>query len=167
MRRPALTVLAAFILAALGESHAVAGELGIDLYGLSYHYEGTSCWGCADGHETYRQVNPGVGMRLALFENRRHAIAAIGGAYSDSMWYTSYYAGFGYRLKLVPGERSYLAVGLDGGYFNSKTWDHPWVAAPVMTIRYKAVAVNTMWLPTSEPAVAWSATLFFGGNKGS
>lgn len=136
VRRLALLGL---LLGSPGFAHA--GELGINVYGLSYHFERDRA------HElgTDNEVNPGLGARWRIARERFDWFLD-GGAYRDSGRNTAVYAGGGAFWK--PTE--HLRLGGALVFFNSDTYNDgdPFIAPlPVVAIEWRAVTLNMVYFP--------------------
>jgi len=124
---------------------APADELGINLYGLSYHFERDTA------HElgTDNEVNPGLGVRWRM---PREAFDGAfdffleAGAYRDSGRNTAVLAGGGIFWK--PTERLRLGGGL--AFFHSETYNdgNPFIAPlPLLAYEWRAVTANLVYFP--------------------
>jgi hypothetical protein len=123
-------------------SHAGAGELGVNLYGLSYHFE----------HERAKEtgldntVNPGVGVRYLIGENQSLRWFADAGIYRDSSNGTAKLAGAAVHWKVTG------SLGLGGAlvafhgpaYNQGRTFV---TLLPVVSYELKPVTLNLFYAP--------------------
>ncbi len=123
------------------QPEATSGELGINLYGLSYHFERDRAK--ASGKDN--QVNPGLGLRWRM-PRRDFDWFLDGGAYRDGGRNAAVYAGGGAFWK--PTERLRLGAAL--AYFHSDTYNrgHAFIAPlPLAAYEWRAVSLNLMYAP--------------------
>ena len=136
IRRLALVALAAAL-----SGPAAANELGVNLYGLSYHFERERAKELGFDNE----FNPGLGLRYRI-PREKFDWFLDGGAYHDSGRNTAVYAGGGAFWK--PTERLRLGGAL--AFFHSDTYnDGVGFIAPVPLAAYewRAVSVNVVYFP--------------------
>jgi hypothetical protein len=123
-------------------SPAPAGELGVNVYGLSYHFER----GRAREIGADNEVNPGLGLRYRIPGSERVEWFLDGGAYRDSGRNTAAYAGGGAFWKPA---RSFGA-GLALAAFHSDTYNNgrAFIAPiPVVSYDFRAATVNLAYFP--------------------
>src|SRR5262245_14427754 len=138
--RASARLLLAFLTAGAAPCCA-QGELGINLYGLSYHFDEERAKEIGIDNE----VNPGIGLRYRIAGNAVDWFLD-GGAYHDGGRNTAVYAGIGGFWK--PTER--LRLGGAFAYFYSKTYNkgHPFIAPlPVAAYEWRAVTLNLFYAP--------------------
>ena len=152
-------VLASIILGVcLSGNNASAGELGVNVFGLSYHYESHSYF---DGEleREYNQLNTGAGIQYILAQHDRHLYFVESGVFDDSMSNQAFYAAVGVKYFLIRP----LGVGLAFTYLNSRSYGVPFAPLPVVTLRTGSVALNAVWMPASDVtgsgAIAFYATI--------
>ena len=126
----------------LSSFSASAGELGVNLYGASYHFE----QGRAKALGLDNQFNPGLGVRYRdrLGENADWFIDA--GAYRDSGRNTALVAGPGALWK--PTE--HLRLGGALAFFHSASYNggRAFIAPiPVAAYEWRAVTLNVTYFP--------------------
>ena len=127
--------LAALIFA----TSAARAEVGLNIYGLSYHFDRDKAREKGLTHE----VNPGLGLRWRAADSGLFADAGI---YRDSAARTARVAGAGYALRA--GESLRLGGGL--ALFRSETYNHGKAfIAPVPFAAYEAgrVTFNVAYFP--------------------
>jgi hypothetical protein len=133
--------LAPLALAAALSAPAAANELGVNLYGLSYHFERSRAKELGFDNE----VNPGLGLRYRI-PRENFDWFLDGGAYRDSGRNTALYAGGGAFWK--PTERLRLGGAL--AFFHSDTYnDGDAFVAPVPLAAYewRALTLNVVYFP--------------------
>lgn len=128
----------ALVVAVLSAScFAQNGELGINVYGLSYHFE--------DKPGFDNEVNPGLGLRYR-YPRRDFDWILDGGVYRDSGRNTAVYAGGGAFWK--PTQRLRLGGAL--AFFYSDTYNDgdPFIApVPLAAYEWRAVSLNLVYFP--------------------
>ena len=138
------------------EAQSRLTEVGVDVFGLSWHYESRTY---SDGAETvrYQQINPGVGLHVRLGDQGRHVWMLKAGGYDDSMGNPSLYAGPVWQYRLVNG----LHAGGGILLFRSKSYRTPVIPLPLVTYRAGPVGLNMTWVPPGNE-FASGALAFFG-----
>lgn len=136
-------ILARLWLVALlvGPGLAQADELGINLYGLSYHFERDTARELGYDNE----VNPGLGARWRMPREKFDWFLETG-AYHDSGRNTAVLAGGGLFWK--PTERLRLGGGL--AFFYSQTYNdgNPFIAPlPLVAYEWRAATANLVYFP--------------------
>lgn len=117
------------------------GELGINVYGLSYHFERDTARELGFDNE----VNPGLGLRWRMPREKFDWFLETG-AYRDSGRNTAVLAGGGALWK--PTEHLRLGAGL--AFFYSDTYNDgdPFIApVPLAAYEWRAVTVNMVYFP--------------------
>jgi hypothetical protein len=122
-------------------SEEMRGELGINLYGLSYHIERDRAKELGLDNE----VNPGLGLRYR-FARPDFDWFLDGGALRDSKRNTAVYAGGGAFWR--PSERLRLGGAL--AFFHSETYNEgdPFIAPiPLAAYEWRALSLNLAYFP--------------------
>lgn len=122
--------------------HAGAGEIGVNLYGLSYHFERDQAKQI--GHDN--TFNPGVGVRYLIGENQHFKWFADAGVYRDSSSSTAKLAGVAVQWKITQ------SLGLGGALvvFNSPAYNRgrTFVAPlPVVSYELSWATLNLFYSP--------------------
>jgi hypothetical protein len=133
-----LLAFAFFLLPSVG----AAGELGVNVYGLSYHFERARAREIGADNE----VNPGLGLRYRIPRSEPVEWFLDGGAYRDSGRNTAVYAGGGALWKPT----RHFGAGLAIAAFHSDTYNRGRTfVAPIPLLSYdlRAVSVNLAYLP--------------------
>jgi hypothetical protein len=119
-------------------------RLGIDIFGLSYHYQGWT-YTDPDGHRTdLSEVNPGAGFAYNLGQSATHEWSIHIGAYRNSFRTASEFAGLAWQWRI--GTRFSAGAALlvlhdaDGG-----TRAGP---VPLVTFTYRRVALRAILIPS-------------------
>lgn len=107
--------LFAALVAAAACGAAPADELGVNLYGLSYHFDRAK----AQAIEADNTVNPGLGFRYRFADSGRWQFFADGGVYYDSGRNTAKYAGVGALWSVASGFQAGAALAV----FHSDTYN--------------------------------------------
>lgn len=137
--RPAL--IATAIAAALLPS-AEAEELGINVYGASYHFERDQ----ARENDLDNEFNPGLGLRYRFAELDRWSFHVDAGFFRDSGRHTAQVLGAAAMYKLGAGFHAGAAISL----FHSDTYnDGDAFVAPVPLLAYDfgLATVNATFFP--------------------
>jgi hypothetical protein len=129
-------------LLAVGAAPCLAqGELGINFYGLSYHFDRER----AKETGVDNEVNPGLGLRYR-FPRQNFDYFWDGGVYYDSGRNTAVYAGGGAFWK--PTERFRIGGAL--AFFYSDTYNDgdPFIApVPAIAYEWRRVTINMIYSP--------------------
>jgi hypothetical protein len=131
--------LVGFLLGSSGLPHA--GELGVNVYGLSYHFERER----AEELGTDNEVNPGLGARWRM-PREQFDWFLDGGVYRDSGRNTAVYAGGGAFWK--PTE--HLRLGGALAFFHSDIYNDgdAFIAPlPVVAYEWRTVTLNVVYFP--------------------
>jgi hypothetical protein len=123
-------------------SVALAGDIGVNLYGLSYHFER----GRARDIGVDNEVNPGLGLRYRIPHSERVEWFLDGGAYRDSGRNTAVYAGGGAFWK--PTRQ--FGAGIALAAFESDTYNRgrAFVAPiPIVSYDFGVASLNMAYLP--------------------
>lgn len=124
---------------------AAAGELGINFYGLSYHFDKDR----AEALGVDNALNPGLGVRYRFAEWERWSFFADAGAYYDSGRNTAVIGGVGALWTVAGG----LQVGAAVAVFNSDTYNdgRTFVAPlPLLAYDFGPATVNLTFFPKIE-----------------
>ncbi len=147
------------------ESPAVssAGELGVNLYGLSYHLDRRDVTGYR-----FNERNPGIGATFTIHEKQRSRYYVEAGIMEDSYRRAAKYVTFGYGYRIVKG----LSIGVLCGVYDSRSVAESavLVAAPKVSYRYRDVEMHLVHLPefpgiNPYPSFALYATLYVWGQS--
>ncbi len=138
-----------------------AGEIGVNIFGISYHPDGED----SEGNKL-NGWNPGVGLNWIVRETPRSIFHLEGGLYTDSRKDLSEYVAGGYRFKIVE------AVSIGAGVFlvHSSAYNggRPVVAPlPMLCVRNKKVSGTIIYAPrykdvNRNSVYAFYATFYFG-----
>ncbi|HSD54293.1 MAG TPA: hypothetical protein VLC47_09015 [Burkholderiales bacterium] len=127
--RAVLLVALASCLAAVPVRAADWRELGVNVYGLSYHFDRDR----AKQLDADNSLNPGLGLRYDFAQLERWTFFADGGAYYDSGRNTAVYGGVGALWQVVGG----LKIGGALAVMNSDTYnDGDTFLAPLPLVAY-------------------------------
>jgi hypothetical protein len=143
---------------------STAGEIGINIYGLSYHPDRRDSAG-----KSFNELNVGIGLNYALYETHRSIFPIEGGIFKNSGGDVAKYIGAGYLFKFGRG----ISAGGEAVYFDSKTYNngHPaFGIVPMVSYRYKPLSFTVMYLPkykniNQNAAFGLYGTVHFGGKN--
>lgn len=138
MRGLALVVCAGLVLPGCAQ----AGEFGVNVYGLSYHFDRAR----ARELRVDNEVNGGLGLRYRVTHSERLDWIFDAGAYRDSGHNTARVAGAGALWK--PAERLRLGAAL--ALFDSDTYNRGrsfLAPLPVAAYELGPVTLNFVYLP--------------------
>lgn len=140
-------------------SHSAAAqtrELGLDVFGLSWHYSSATY---VDGDETrrYQSRNLGAGLHVGLGGRGRHVWMVKAGGFEDSYYQRNWYAGPVWQYRLIAG----LHAGAGALLFSSPTYGPPVIPLPLVSYRAGRLGLNMTWVPPGVPEES-GALAFFG-----
>jgi hypothetical protein len=140
--RRALCACAIAFAAVAGPAHADWSDLGVNIYGLSYHFDQDE----AERLGVDNNLNPGLGLRYEFARHERWSFFADAGAYYDSGKNTAVYGGVGALWQVVGGLRigAALAVMDSDTYNNGRTFVAP---LPLAAYDFGPVTVNLTFFP--------------------
>ncbi|HEY9098749.1 MAG TPA: hypothetical protein VIN38_07760 [Thiobacillus sp.] len=137
--------IAGVLMAALGASTpATAGDWGVNIYGLSYHWDRE----LAKQNDLDNEFNPGLGMRYHMGSWLKADAIMDAGVYRDSGRNTAVYAAAGLLWPLDKDKRLSLGAALTA--FHSDTYNRgdPFIApVPLLSLRLDGVTVNLTHFP--------------------
>lgn len=155
MRHPLSALALPLLLAALP---ARAETWGLNIYGLSYHWERD----VARANRWDNEFNPGLGLRYQGGPLGHGNWFADGGVYRDSGRNTAVYAGVGWRVPLDDAQRWQLGAALVA--FHSDTYNHgdPFIApVPLLSWQLKEFTLNLTHFLKVENFNEVNTTAFF------
>ena len=123
---------------------AHAGDWGVNIYGLSYHWDRD----LAKQNDLDNEFNPGLGVRYHMGKWLKANAIIDAGAYRDSGRNTAVYAAAGLLWPLDKDERFSIGAALTA--FNSDTYNQgdPFIApVPPFSLRLDGVTVNLTHFP--------------------
>jgi len=131
-----------FACAALALPLPAAADLGINLYGLSYHFDRSRARSLGVDNE----INPGLGVRYRVPHSERLHWILDAGAYRDSGRNTARLAGAGALWQVSEGWRVGGALALlDSDTYNQgKAFIAP---LPLAAYEFRSVTLNFVYLP--------------------
>jgi hypothetical protein len=117
-------------------------DVGVDVYGLSYHFDRDR----AKQLDVDNSFNPGLGVRYNFAQVERWTFFADAGAYYDSGRNTAVYGGVGALWQVVGGLQigAALAVMDSDTYNRGKTFVAP---LPLVAYDFGPVMVNLTYFP--------------------
>jgi len=130
--------------ALLNLSPAIASDWGVNVYGLSYHWDREA----AKKYDWNNEFNPGLGVRYQLGSWLKADTFVEGGVYRDSGRNTAVYGAAALLWPLDEAKRFNLGAALTA--FNSDTYNKgdPFIAPlPLFALRFDKVVVNLPHFP--------------------
>lgn len=130
----------------LASSFAAHADLGVNLYGLSYHFDRSRARALGVDNE----INPGLGLRYRVPHSERLQWIVDAGAYRDSGRNTALLAAAGALWRVSEGQREGWQLGgalalLDSDTYNrGRTFVAP---LPVAAYEFRAATLNFVYLP--------------------
>ena len=118
----------------------IAGEVGIDIFGFSYHPDRRDSSG-----KKLNEFNPGIGMNYIFHETNRSIFSADAGVYRDSGRNAAIFGAAGYRLKFDRISLGGMVVVLKSDTFNNG--NIVIAPLPVFSVRVRAWSFNATYLP--------------------
>lgn len=153
------TTIAGVLLASASLSGpARAWDWGVNVYGLSYHWDRD----LAEQNDLDNEFNPGLGVRYRMGEWLRADAIVDAGVYRDSGRNTAVYAAAGLLWPLDDAKRFNVGAALTA--FKSDTYNHgdAFVApVPLVSIRFERVTVNFTHFPKISNFNEVAATAMF------
>lgn len=130
--------------ALLSASAVEASNWGINVYGLSYHWDREQ----ARQNDWDNEFNPGLGVRYQLGSWLKADAIIDAGAYYDSGRNTAVYAAAGLLWPLDRDKRFNLGVALTAFHSDTYNQGDPFIAPiPLFSLRFDRVAVNLTHFP--------------------
>jgi len=138
-----------------------AGEIGLDIFGFSYHFDRRDETG-----KRFNEFNYGAGGRYILYSHERSSYSLEGAIYYDSFRYTAKFGAFGYDYRII----EQLSLGVLVGLIDSRSVSASgWIigAVPLLRYRWRAASFNLIYLPefpgiNEFPGVATYLTIWLG-----
>lgn len=137
---------------------AAAGDWGVNVYGLSYHWDRD----LAEQNDLDNEFNPGLGVRYRMGEWLRADAIIDAGVYRDSGRHTAVYAAAGLLWPLDDAKRFNVGAALTA--FKSDTYNQgdAFVApVPLLAVRFDRVTVNFTHFPKISNFNEVAATALF------
>lgn len=140
VRMPQLLLTAALLSASAVE----ASNWGVNVYGLSYHWDRDQ----ARQNDWDNEFNPGLGVRYRLGNWLKADAIIDAGAYYDSGRNTAVYAAAGLLWPLDRDKRFNLGVALTAFHSDTYNQGDAFIAPiPLFSLRFDRVAVNLTHFP--------------------
>ena len=139
---PFCRAVVVFVVLLLAPAAAAAAEFGLNIYGLSYHFERERARAIGADNE----FNPGVGVRYQIGESERFRWFADAGVYRDSGRNTAKVAGGAFQWKATQS----LGIGAALVVFHSDTYNRGRAGiAPLPLVSYelKSASLNLVYIP--------------------
>lgn len=143
-RRVHLPNLMLLLVASLTAIAAQAGDWGINVYGLSYHWDRE----LAEQNDWDNEFNPGLGVRYGLGTWLKADAILDAGAYYDSGRNTAVYAAAGLLWPLDTTRRFKLGVALTAFHSDTYNQGDAFIApVPLFSVRLENVTLNLTHFP--------------------
>ena len=124
---------------------ATAQQLGVNIYGLSYHFDRER----AQRRGLDNEVNPGVGLRYRVLHSERLQWIFEAGAYHDSGRNTAVVAGAGALWRLSAGWR--LGGGLAALQSDTYNRGEAFIAPfPLAAYEFRRATLNFTYIPRAS-----------------
>lgn len=137
---------------------AWAGNWGVNVYGLSYHWDRD----LAEQNDLDNEFNPGLGVRYQMGSWLKADAIIDAGVYRDSGRNTAVYAAAGLLWPLDQNKR--FSVGAALTAFHSDTYNRgdPFIApVPLVSVRFDGVTLNLTHFPKIRNFNEVDATALF------
>ncbi len=148
---------------------ARAGELGLNINGLSYHYNTKYFYDDNGMQRPLNGTNSGLGLEFITEESSNSILAYELGFFKDSLYYTAKYAAVEYKYKF--GFCPSLSAGIALVYFDTPSYSIHFGPLPIISFRpltvpyLKNLSVNMTWFPNdseqNKSAIAFYLTWYF------
>jgi hypothetical protein len=132
-----------------------ANELGVNLYGCSYHF--LKSW---QSREHLNEFNPGIGIRATFGAKMTSHFIIEGGTFEDSIENQAKNFSLGYLVRIVHQFR----LGINAAVYSSKTIGNPsTVFGPVSMISYTLgpLTANAVYFPKFAEIVPYHVLGFY------
>jgi hypothetical protein len=118
-----------------------AGEIGINIYGISYHPERRDSNG-----RKFDELNPGVGINYIALEKSKSIFQVNAGIFKNSGGEAAQYIGGGYCYKIGKG----FSAGGELVYFHSSSYNNgnsTLGIVPMASYRRNSLSFTLLYLP--------------------
>lgn len=123
---------------------ALAGDWGVNIYGLSYHWDRD----LAKQGDLDNEFNPGLGVRYRMGSWLKADAIIDAGAYYDSGRNTAVYAAAGLLWPLDKDKRFNLGAALTAFHSDTYNQGDPFIApVPLFSLRLDGMTVNLTHFP--------------------
>ena len=137
---------------------AAAGDWGVNVYGLSYHWDRDT----AERNDLDNEFNPGLGVRYRIGSWLKADAIIDAGAYRDSGRNTAVYAAAGLLWPLDSDKRFSIGAALTAFHSDSYNRGDPFIAPiPLVAVRFDRVTVNVTHFPKIRNFNEVAATALF------
>jgi hypothetical protein len=142
-------------LSPLTASSLSADELGLNLYGLSYHFDRET----ANGTE-FNEIKFGLGLNYRFAESKRFDFSLEGGMFKDSLRHKAKYVSLNVRYEVA---KEAIKLGVLISAYRSDSVSENWVFGPipVLALRYKNVGFNFVYIPEIPDINAYDSIGFY------
>lgn len=141
-----------------GAGPAASAEWGVNLYGLSYHWERDT----AKANDWDNEFNPGLGVRYTFGEWLNASAFADAGAYYDSGRNTAVYGAGGLLWPLDRDRRFHLGAALTAFHSDTYNGGDAFIAPiPLFAVRFDHVTVNFTHFPKISDFNSVNTTAMF------
>ena len=131
-------------------------RLGVDVFGLSYHYQ-SSTYTDPDGNASrFSQVNPGVGFAYSLVDSGSSTWSIHIGAYRNSLRTSSKFGALAWQWRCGCGLRAGVAFVV----LNDRDGGTRLGPLPLVSYGYRRVAVNAILIPSVSEGLSGAIGMF-------
>lgn len=140
--KPLVASLCLILVLVLAPARSEAVELGINIYGASYHPDRTDILG-----HPFNEYNPGLGLSLIVGDHAKTIAFVEGGMFIDSFEQEAKYISFGYQYKVL----RFLRLGLNTGLYQTRSvnYGNPIIApVPMVSLHLDFTTFNFIYFPS-------------------
>ena len=136
-------------------------RFGLDVFGISYHYQARTYQAAPGVTRRYEQLNLGLGVEYVVRDDQRVLVSTDGGVYRDSKDRGNGFAGVALRFRAA----SHLLLG--GGIvgMTSRTYGTHVAPLPLVTAQWRHVSISTTLIPAlsrrESGAIGLFTTMYF------
>lgn len=132
-----------------------AGELGLNLYGLSYHFDRKTVEGIS-----FNEFNQGFGFNYQFVNIRRLDFSLEASLYKDSLNHTARYISLNVKYRVFT---EVVKLGVLIAAYRSESVSEAWIPAviPVLTFQYRDIGFNFVYIPEFPNINAYDSIGFY------
>lgn len=131
-------------------------RLALDLFGLSYHYQGSTYKDQAGNSRAYDQFNPGVGIAYSLNDSTSSLWSIHVGAYRNSLRTASKFGALAWQWRCG----CHLRAGVALAVLNDRDGGTRLGPLPLVSFGSRRVAVNAILIPSVSEGLSGAIGMF-------